>query len=189
MIEIESDPEPYPPLANRSVCAGLLLVLLCIGSPFFAIGLAQAYPNTYDAMLSRTVVLTLGSQVGLVKLPEIRRAAQLRIVATGSIRQDARAAVGLITFYNGQFTEQVVPAGTTLTGQAGVSVVTQAEAIVPPATPTTPPTDGTISVPAQAAQAGSAGNIAAQDINRSVVATRSWLRTSTPSVEARMRGK
>ncbi len=176
VIEIESDPDPEPitPASHSTalgICCGILLVLLCIGTPLFAIGLAQAYPNTYDTALSRTVVLTLSrnptpGQVGLVELPTIKHSAQLRIVATGSIQQEAREALGLITFYNGLFTAQDVPTGTRITGRDGVVVVTLQNATVPAATPTTPPTEGTVSAPAEAVSAGVSGNIAAQDINQ-----------------------
>ena len=171
VIEIESDPEPEPitPTSYSTalgVCCSILLVLLCLGTPLFALELAQAYPNTYDTTLSRTVVLTLGSQVPLVSLPEIRRTAQLRVVATGIIQQDARAALGLITFYNVLFREQVVSAGTILTSSSGVAVVTLQEAIIPAAIPSPPPTPGTVSVEARALHPGSASNIAATDINQ-----------------------
>ncbi len=82
VIEVESDPEPMGPITPASqsrslgICCGILLVLLCLGTPLFAIGIAQAYPNTSDATLSRTVTLILGNQVPLMKLTEIRRAAQ-----------------------------------------------------------------------------------------------------------------
>lgn len=60
---------------------------------------------------------------------------------------------------------QLIPAGTILKGRNSVSVITDAQAIIPPAAQTTPPTYGQTSVAAHALVAGTTGNIAAGDIN------------------------
>ncbi len=70
VIEIESDPAPDDEHPLIGVCCCVLLVVLCIATPLFAVMWGQAYPNVYDTTISRTVVLTLGQQVGFVRLPD-----------------------------------------------------------------------------------------------------------------------
>ncbi|SRR5579875_1155755 len=161
-------PEPEPPAtapASRSRVHSVhsaflssLLLLVCMSVP------SSSYQQAYTILITRTLTLALGKQVPLIRLPAVRASEQVTVQATGTYQQPARQALGLITFYNGSFMEQVVAAGTEITGKDGVSVQTLQRAIVPPAVATTPPTDGTVSVPAEAVQAGAAGNIAAQDI-------------------------
>ena len=59
----------------------------------------------------------------------------LTVPATGLGHQDAAQASGLLTFYNGLSTEQTVAAGTVLTGNDGVQVVTDTSIAIPPASP------------------------------------------------------
>ncbi len=86
---------------------------------------------------------------------------------TGKRHQDARAAQGTLTFYNGLFTAQTVPAGTILTDANGVQIATDQEADVPAGDP---PSYGQATVTAHAVQAGESGNIAAYDINQACCA-------------------
>lgn len=86
--------------------------------------------------------------------------------ATGKGHQDAAAALGTITFYNGLFTSQTVAAGTTLTGSDGVQVTTDQLAVIPAALATTPPTYGEVTVSAHALEPGPQGNIPVRDINQ-----------------------
>ena len=51
--------------------------------------------------------------------------------------QDAKAATGTVTFYNGLFTQQFVASGTVYTGQDGVAIVTTQDATIPPGNPGT----------------------------------------------------
>ncbi len=88
--------------------------------------------------------------------------------ATGMGHQDARAASGQITFYNGAFTSQTVPAGTILTGADGTQVVTEQGAVIPAGNP---PIYGAVTVAAHAIQAGARGNIPALDINQACCAS------------------
>ncbi len=148
-----------------------LVTLLCIGIPATAILLSYAYPDTYDATISRTLTLTLSQhplhgQLSLYALPTIRQTQHITVSASGNIHQDATRATGFITFYNGLFTPQTVPAGTTLTGKSGVEIATTQPANIPAAIATTPPTYGTISVSAVSRVPGATGNIAASDIDR-----------------------
>ncbi len=72
--------------------------------------------------------------------------------------------------YNGLFTPQPIPSGTVFTSSDGIKVVTDASVTVPASNPTAnPPQLGYATVPANAVVAGSSGNIAAYDINATVV--------------------
>lgn len=150
---------------------GVLFTLI----PIVAILAANLLP-AYDTILSKTLTFTLSlhpapNQIQLYHLPDITETRQITAPATGSSQEPAMKAVGLLTFYNGQLTSVVIPAGTTLKGKDGISVVTAQIATIPPATPTTPPTEGTVSVTAYSAIAGTSGNIAAQDINQACCGT------------------
>jgi hypothetical protein len=87
-------------------------------------------------------------------------------VATGKGHQDAEAAMGTITFFNGLFTSQTIAAGTTLTGSDGVQIVTDQLAVIPAASASTPPTYGQVTVSAHALYPGPQGNIDVRDINQ-----------------------
>ena len=80
---------------------------------------------------------------------------------TGQGHQDARAATGSLTFYNGNLTSQVIAGGTVLTGQDGIKVATTQPVTIPAANP---PQEGEATVTTSALTAGSQGNIAAGDI-------------------------
>src|SRR5260370_19835325 len=84
---------------------------------------------------------------------------------TGKGHQDARSAIGTLTFYNGLFTIQTIPRGTVFTGNDGIRVATEAAVTIPAGNP---PGYGQATVEAQALQAGNTGNIAAGDINTMV---------------------
>ncbi|HEX7735303.1 MAG TPA: baseplate J/gp47 family protein [Ktedonobacteraceae bacterium] len=171
----DGQPQPTRYVALGVFC-GIILSLLCIVIPTASLLLPQFYPNTYDTSITKTVILTLSrhpeaGQLSLSAPPAISIKKQATIAATGSIHQDASKATGLITFYNGAFTTQTVPAGTSLTGKDGVTVVTEQTAVIPPATATTPPTYGTVSVTARSSTAGARGNIPASDINQACCGT------------------
>lgn len=145
---------------------GLLFALL----PLAAVIAASLFPP-YDMIVSKTLALTLSlhpvaNQVQLYPFPIITKTKQTTVKATGRVQEPATRAEGLITFYNGLFTSQLVPAGTVLTGKDGVNVITSEPALIPAATPTTPPTYGTVSVMAHSERLGPTGNIMANDIDR-----------------------
>ena len=77
--------------------------------------------------------------------------------------QDARAATGTVTFYNGLFTQQFIASGTVYTGQDGVAIVTTQDATIPEGSPSTG--YGTVTIAAQAVTAGTSGNIQAGNIS------------------------
>lgn len=98
-------------------------------------------------------------------LAPVSKAVKTTVIATGKGHTPAATAAGIITFYNGQTYTQIIPASTILKGADGVSVITEQQAIIPPAAQTTPPTYGHASVSAHALIAGAGGNIQAGDIN------------------------
>src|SRR5258707_1020641 len=122
VIEAELETEPEPERTRYKipgVVSMLYLVFLCNGIPAWAFLLPPSYATTYNTTIAKTLTLTLAqhptiSQVQLSTLPTIKKAEQLTVTASGTLHQNATKATGLITFYNGLFTSQTVPAGTTL---------------------------------------------------------------------------
>jgi len=69
---------------------------------------------------------------------------------------------GTLTFYNAAPNSQTVAAGTVLTGNDGIEIVTDAPAVIPAGNP---PIEGEATVPAHATAIGPQGNIAPLDLN------------------------
>jgi baseplate J-like protein len=107
-----------------------------------------------------------GEQIPARRLTPLTLTQTKTAPATGKGHQDAEAAMGTITFYNGLFTSQTIAAGTTLTGSDGVQVITDQLAVIPAALATTPPTYGQVTVSAHALEPGPRGNIPVRDINQ-----------------------
>lgn len=166
---IDADP-PQAKINRLALCYLWFLGVFFSLIPLCAIILSTVLPP-YAAVVTKTLTITFslhptGGQGRLYTLPAISKTEQETVPATGESLLLATQAVGVITFFNGQFTRQIVPAGTKLTGKDGIGVVTQEEAIIPPATPTTPPTYGNTSVTAYSAISGTSGNISAHDIDQ-----------------------
>lgn len=104
-------------------------------------------------------------------LAPVSKTVKITAIAAGKGYTPATYATGIITFYNGLSYTQIVPIGTRLTGADGISIVTDADAVIPPVAKTTPPTDGHTTVPAHALVPGVNGNIQAGDINIACCAT------------------
>lgn len=98
-------------------------------------------------------------------LTPVSKTVQTTVLATGKGHTPATSASGIITFYNGLPYTQIVPINTRLTGADGVSVLTDAQAVIPPAAQTSPPTYGQTNVTAHAMMPGIAGNMQAGAIN------------------------
>ena len=173
----ELDTEPIPtkpqpePASNAAIGVwlfGLLVPLFCIAVQLYFI--VNPYTITVTlAARERQVALNGTLQLGRVISPLTLSQSQT-VPTTGRGHQDAKAAIGSITFYNGLFTEQTVAAGTTLTGSDGVQVVTTQDGVIPAATPN-PLAFGQVIVAAQATSTGERGNIAAYDINETCCAS------------------
>src|SRR5258708_4276283 len=71
---------------------------------------------------------------------------------TGHGHQDAQAATGPLTFYNGNANPQAVARGTVLTGADSIQVATEQSVTIPAANP---PSFGQATIPATAIRAGS----------------------------------
>ena len=84
------------------------------------------------------------------------------VPTTGTGHAPARVGEGTVTFYNAAPYSQTVAAGTVLTGNDGVEIVTDAPAVIPAGNP---PIEGEATVPAHATVIGPQGNIAPLDLN------------------------
>lgn len=148
---------PEEPKTRRnylSIFITILCSLIVIG--IIAISVFSPTPN-------HNVAFTINVQ-GFA-LPPVTKTTTVTATATGKGHSDATFATGMITFYNGALYTQIIPTETILKGLDGVPVVTDTQAIIPPAAQTTPPTYGHTNVPAHSLKAGIAGNIQAGDIN------------------------
>ncbi len=119
--------------------------------------------------------LVLGRAVNPITLSQ-----SSTVPTTGKGHQDAKQATGSLTFYNGQSNQVTVPAGTTLTGNSGEQIVTDADANIPPANQTIPPTFGQTTVSAHAKDPGTRGNIATGDINQRCCAASILVQNTAP---------
>ncbi len=94
-------------------------------------------------------------------LSSLTMSQQKTIPTTGTAHQDAKAAHGIIIFYNAATYPQTIPTGTILTGTDRMQLVTDADVTIPAAIF---PTFGQASAPAHAAMTGPGGNVRAGDI-------------------------
>lgn len=150
-----------PPKQDHSA---LIILTLCVLFIMGVIALSLLAPTP-----DHEVSFSLSIQ-GYYLAP-VSKTMHISVQATGNVSVAATAATGTITFYNGTIYTQIIPVGTILKGSDGVSVITDAQAILPPAVQTTPPTYGQTSVVAHALISGQAGNIAGGDINEACCVT------------------
>jgi hypothetical protein len=157
-VQVKNKPE-Y--MAFLPACVFLLVIvssltfqLYCVVNP--PIATITIIPK------SQPVTLTGTLQLGRVLQPLTISQSQ-NTATTGKGHQDAKAATGTVTFYNGQQTEQTIAQGSMITGSDGESIETTQSATIPPGNPGTG--YGTATVTAQAVVAGSNGNIQAGDVN------------------------
>ena len=104
-------------------------------------------------------------------LAPVSKTIKVTDIATGKQYVPATTATGSITFYNGEIYTQIIPFGTVLKGSDAIAVVTDEQAVIPPAAQTTPPTYGQVSVLAHALTRGAVGNIRAGNINEACCVT------------------
>ena len=133
---------------------------------FFLLGsiyLAITYPHTliilYTKAIPAHLTATLDVPTRAVAPVTLTRSATAPTTGTG--HQDASAATGVVTFYNGLSIIQSVPSGTVFTGRDGERITTDQTANIPP---NAPPEDGYVTVIAHALTLGMRGNIAAHDV-------------------------
>jgi hypothetical protein len=144
-----------------SIFMAIVAVLCVLG--IVGISVFSAAPT------ERTVSFTLS--VPGFHLAPASKIFKTTVMATGKGHRAATTATGMITFYNGLPYTQIIPVGTKLTGADGVSVLTDEQAVIPPAAQTTPPTYGHTDVTAHSLMAGESGNIPAGDINMACCVT------------------
>ena len=147
----------WPGIAGLMACVISVTVLILL----VALPLVRPAASVTIIPTQATVTANAAVQVTGRALPTVTLSQARTVPATGIGHQDAQAAHGSITFYNGYTETQTIPAGMLLQTASGVQVVTDASAVVPPANP---PTQGQATVPAHALETGAAGNIRAYSI-------------------------
>ena len=147
----------WPGVAGLMACVISVTVLILL----VALPLVRPAASVTIIPAQATVTVDAAIQVTGRALPTVTLSQAHTVQATGTGHQDAQAAHGGVTFYNGYTETQTIPAGTLLQSAGGVQMVTDAGAVVPPANP---PTQGQATVPAHALETGPAGNIKAYSI-------------------------
>ncbi len=137
-----------------------LLVFLCLTSIALQLHFILNPPIATIILIpkSQTISLNVTVRLGRV-IPPTTLSQEKTVPTTGHGHQDARAATGTVTFYNGSNTPQTVTAGTVFTGNDGIQVATDTDATIPAANP---PVFGQATVPAHALTANAKGNIQAK---------------------------
>ena len=144
----------------------LYMLFFLIFASFLAgsiIGLVT-YPTVTVTIVpvSKTVILTTQLDLPTHQLAPVTITKSQTAPTTGKGHQNAAAAGGTLTFYNGKFSSQMIPAGTIYTGSDGVKIVTSETLTIPAAQP---PQFAVASTYAYALRPGAKGNITAGDIN------------------------
>ncbi len=164
-ITVEATPLPAQKISllpAYAVC-GLYLLCILVTLAFQLYCIANPEVATIT-IVPKSQVISIAGTVQLGRLiPPLTISQSQTAPTTGRGHQDARSAVGTVTFYNGQQITQTVRQGTVFTERAGVSIETTQQATIPPGNPGTG--YGTVTVTARALQAGSRGNIQAGDVN------------------------
>jgi Baseplate J-like protein len=159
-------PSPPPPHGGWRVPAllgALALVSLALGVTMGRVVSPLLFASATVTLTAETHTLTAMTAIALtVRLfPAGHESLSRTVASTGIATRPARAAQGVITFYNGLPQPQTIAAGTLLTSASGVPVLTEQNAYIPAASP---PTEGATTVSARAENTGPAGNIAAGTI-------------------------
>lgn len=154
--------EPY----LAPIILSVFFLLVSLFSILLQVSLALNPPIATITIIpkSQHVTLTGTLQLGRIIAP-ITVSQSQTTPTTGRGYQNARQATGMLTFYNGSFSEQTMYAGTVFTGADGVKVVTDETVTIPAANP---PKWGIATVSAHALNTGSQGNIQALDIASAV---------------------
>ena len=162
--------ESTPPRPPRRPWILLCVLLVCLIAAMLAVilyVLPTLAPSTtvtivpVSRQISTTSRITIGQTVPGRTLSAITMSQAEKGPTTGTGHQDATQAHGDVTFFNAAPYAQTIPAGTLLTGNDGVQVVTDQDATIPAGSLST---NGQATVGAHAVQSGPTGNIAASDI-------------------------
>jgi hypothetical protein len=155
-------PQKISVIPTYAICSFyLFLIISCLAFQAYEI-LNPPIATVTIIPKSQTVTLSSTLQLGRV-LPPLTISQSQTVPTTGKRHQDAKAATGTVTFYNGQQTSQTIAQGTVFTGSDGVTIETTQRATIPPGNPSIG--YATVTITAQAVQAGSTGNIQAGDVN------------------------
>ncbi len=171
---VAAEPSTEKPLLNTRESRQLayIIVTFALFLIFFTLiaqlQIALHIPTAIITIIPKSRTLTLSGTVHLGRLLNpITISQQATAKTTGLGHQNARSARGSITFYNGQLTQQYIPAGTILTASDGAQIETTEDAVIPALDPAaTPPTLGVVTIAAHAVNTGAGGNIQAYDINQ-----------------------
>src|SRR5258708_625769 len=141
-------------------------LFLCFASIVLNLHSMLTPPIATIILIPKSQTLSLNATVQLGRLlPPTTLSQEKTVPTTGHGHQDAKAATGTVTFYNGSNTPQTSNAGTVFTGNDGIQVATDTDADIPAANP---PIEGQATVPAHALNANAKGNNQAYDINLAV---------------------
>lgn len=172
-----TEPEQLPRQSRRRaalMCVCVLCLLLLIGGSVLYLlplvtmsAIVTIVPVTRQITTTNTLTVLTGQQaigaqqIAGSQLSSVTMSQEQTAPTTGKGHQDATQAHGIVTFYNAAPYQQIVTAGTLLTGADGIQIVTDQDATIPAAIM---PTEGQATISAHALQSGPAGNIKASDI-------------------------
>jgi hypothetical protein len=167
VAEIDTQPLTLPRKRVKLFWQTVLELLVCLEIVGSLVGLVYGiltYPHTLVILYATESSASLTATLAVLTRPlaPVTLSRSATAPTTGHGHQEARAASGILTFYNGTFAPQAIPVGTVVTGADGVKVATLAALTVPAAQP---PQFATASVAAVALTAGNSTNIAAGDID------------------------
>lgn len=168
VAEIDTQPLPKRKGTGTITIADMLQAIFCVSligiSLFGIVWQVITYPHTLVVLYARekptSITTTLPIPTRTLAPVTVTRSATAS--TTGQGHQDARAASGILTFYNGSANPQYVPVGSVFTGNDGMKVTTDQSITVPVANL---PVVGSMAVSARALLPGSQGNIAAYDVD------------------------
>lgn len=171
ITERQRETPPFLLRRNTLVSAGIgALALLAIGTLLTVFVLPLLFPEAtvtivpVSKQVQTTTTVTLTGASGAIPgrtLSAVTMSQEQTAPTTGRGHKDAQPAHGLITFYNAAPYAQTIVAGTLLTGNDGVQVVTDQSITVAAAVM---PTEGQASVTAHTLTTGPASNIQVGDI-------------------------
>ncbi len=161
---VDTQPLSKPPFFSVIAVVSLasLLPLVCLAVSLY---IALATPAITVTLFSKEQAVT---SVNTIQLANARALQPITIhqaetgKASGKAHQDAAAARGTITLFNGLYSQQFVPVGTQLISSTGIPVATDQAVTVPAGNP---PFYGQSTVSAHALTEGASGNIAAYAVN------------------------
>ena len=171
--EVTAIIEPLPPPAPKQRPYYLIVigtVLACLLFTGLSLLVPLVSPSATVTIIPREEHISIIGAIPIHArlLPALTLSQSTTVPATGKRHQIATRAEGTITFYNGLFTSQSVAAGTRLTGNDGVQIITDQPASIPAGNP---PVYGQVTVSAHAVSVGASGNIQAFDINEACCLT------------------